>query len=1649
MALSSFLSWILFMNFILYTNAATGTVCLPGNYCSGTGVSINYPCPIGTYGNGLTINKPCPVCPSGTYTSTNGTSSCSSCQAGGYSSLRIITGNSTAPNMVSGNNTGLITTSSVITAITTGTGAIIHTGAIVNTGTTVTGIVSDNPAQSYLNQNRVSITNTITNNGGALITIVANSNIAISATSNSSINVNIVSNGVTVSSGTTTNTNGVYNSITGSVTGNGQTNNMITTTVAIAGPITITTTVTITGPVVGGIIVTITGPDTCFPCQPGTYSNPGGGYCIPCPAGTYSGLGFPTCTACPTGTSSTSGSSKCALPLLTTDNQFTLCVEGSTRLICAHTPTTSNQGLVPVDYYSPDNTGNKWGQFIFNFTMANFPPQSSFGSITTIPTITPLIFTDNTQCISFYLVNNGSPGVPPRATSQSLCNNIALPYQLGNNFLVSVGSLQGTFGYLVSVNNFLNVVAVTDPNTSSFSRIYIQCNPGYGMSASNINCQQCVSGTYSPSLSGQSTCMACPAGSYCDGLGLTIPTPCPSGTRSASGAVFCSPICSFGYYPGSNQACLPVVAVQSTPTSTINQFYICATLNGNVYCLGETDGPNYAFPTFQSSQSSWTLYSIVNNVLVSLSNPTWFVCMYGIWSQSATDVPLLNNNGNYCGVVYAQWRLNPYNNQLLLLNIYNNALIQLTQRTTSYCGTPPCINVEPYPTGSDSYTFLQCQPGYGAVSVGNSYQCQVCPVRTYWVKGQSYCQSCASAITSGSTSCADSVSGVLPPLTNLMCYSGFCQGLNSNGAPTCYGRTDNCLWGQNDCTIDNDCLKYNAASPSYTDGQTCAQIVANSGFSLIYWGFASCLRPRPIFCSVWKTCLNLNGQNLPVCYGSSSGCLWNSNDCNTDDDCSKYTAASQQYTDGTTCSNLLSVSTNVGPNQWTLPPCPCNSPTSFQLCTDSTKKDCITAMSIAPPSSSNYMWMRFSNQDAGTCFTTLNQNLDTKQASIVMEINNNWILAPYSTSLLTTTNPGYYGSSSSYLWNFQGSNTLLGISTSGNSPSKIVSTGLNDGNGIAVIFGSTQQCASNYGSTTPCCGQAGGTVNSQYICPSSAPTCVNYIYGIQWGSCTQQCAASYNGGKSSSPTCCGQPGGTITNPNWICPSSAPTCINFIPGNQWGMCISERGVSEVQPVYIPICGSGYYWDNIVLSCVQKIVPSVSCSPGYGIVVSDSSQQCQQCVPGTYYVKTESTCQFCPRNTYSNIYGATSCITCPYGTYSYDGSPCEYCPPGSGPLSPNGCQLSPPGTIGIGMQKALESNTAGTLLNPASETIQFITTPNVYSCLASSVASPCPAGTFYKDSSDPNTCLSCPAGTYCQYQGTNVDNVLPCPPNTFSTNGSIACSQSCTPPDSYTCAYFYNNDIQWCPGGVVCVYPSSSSSPAFVDTPGGISTIAIASAAGFTPLAYYSIRLARLTNVIYQTPDTTLRSAFQQAIRLVNKNRVEPLQGETTVRGGYTAAQPVRTTNLMTQAQQQQQVLRQRVADRIAQRRIAIEELQRTQAEAQSRATENPQIEATTTANEERVAAEEIIGNLRFQVRNNNNDLETLITENEVVDEEAVVAANDGISIVAASAADSATIMAAVEGGASADAMNFLVGTMGQISVGGEVGDVPGIVFLGIE
>ena len=126
------------------------------------------------------------------------------------------------------------------------------------------------------------------------------------------------------------------------------------------------------------------------------------------------------------------------------------------------------------------------------------------------------------------------------------------------------------------------------------------------------------------------------------------------------------------------------------------------------------------------------------------------------------------------------------------------------------------------------------------------------------------------------------------------------------------------------------------------------------------------------------------------------------------------------------------------------------------------------------------------------------------------------------------------------------------------------------------------ECAANYGSTTPCCGQEGGTVKSKYICPSSKPICKDYKYGKNWGSCTDGDSISSitNKNKLSIPISC----------------SGKSCLSFFPPHS--VSLQKKGTNL----------------NIFKNLKSCSDSSFSLSEGFPACTDNNGNPVQLCVSG---------------------------------------------------------------------------------------------------------------------------------------------------------------------------------------------------------------------------------------------------------------------------------------------------------------------------------------------------------------------------------------------------------------------------------------------------
>jgi hypothetical protein len=115
------------------------------------------------------------------------------------------------------------------------------------------------------------------------------------------------------------------------------------------------------------------------------------------------------------------------------------------------------------------------------------------------------------------------------------------------------------------------------------------------------------------------------------------------------------------------------------------------------------------------------------------------------------------------------------------------------------------------------------------------------------------------------------------------------------------------------------------------------------------------------------------------------------------------------------------------------------------------------------------------------------------------------------------------------------------------------------------------KCAANYGSTTPCCGQEGGTVKSKYICPSSKPICKDYNYGKNWGSCTDGDSISSitNKNKLSVPVSC----------------SGKSCLSFLPPYSVSLQKKETNLNILKNLK-PCSGSSFRLSEGFPACTDN-------------------------------------------------------------------------------------------------------------------------------------------------------------------------------------------------------------------------------------------------------------------------------------------------------------------------------------------------------------------------------------------------------------------------------------------------------------------------------
>ncbi len=284
---------------------------------------------------------------------------------------------------------------------------------------------------------------------------------------------------------------------------------------------------------------------------------------------------------------------------------------------------------------------------------------------------------------------------------------------------------------------------------------------------------------------------------------------------------------------------------------------------------------------------------------------------------------------------------------------------------------------------------------------------------------------------------------------------------------------------------------------------------------------------------------------------------------------------------------------------------------------------------------------------------------------------------------------------------------------------------------------------------------SGGIMTTVSSCPPGtycSGCCPGYL-----GGCPQCPANTYSGIGACACTACAA-GKTSTAGASVCVSPPCPVGTYKSGENCIVCPAGSYSTVSGATVCTNCLAGTYSNvtgassaNVCTNCqanATSAAGSVSqeycyCKSGYAHVAG--SYTCRICDPGTYNSQLgRMACSNCSVGLYSVNYGATgneTCLRCPLGQWSPEGSPsCNLCPANSG-----------------------AAPSSGSLSNCACDA--GYTGPNGGQCSA------CAAGQ-YKNVTGASACVSCPAGKYSGVTG--ASNCTTCPSNFTSLSGSSSVS-----------------------------------------------------------------------------------------------------------------------------------------------------------------------------------------------------------------------------------------------------------------------------------
>ena len=155
----------------------------------------------------------------------------------------------------------------------------------------------------------------------------------------------------------------------------------------------------------------------------------------------------------------------------------------------------------------------------------------------------------------------------------------------------------------------------------------------------------------------------------------------------------------------------------------------------------------------------------------------------------------------------------------------------------------------------------------------------------------------------------------------------------------------------------------------------------------------------------------------------------------------------------------------------------------------------------------------------------------------------------------------------------------------------------------ALKAGAAQQCAADYGTTKPCCGQPGSPVGPSYVCTAAQPKCVGYVYDHHYGTCRggapvppadtivymkQPCFAALQ----AKP--CGQ---STHTPAHI----ENAAMSDLIAGQWFL---DRSGSKPRVAYFPLPGEDVTKATVIMPVLEHLVASEKSTTGGALPLRDA-------------------------------------------------------------------------------------------------------------------------------------------------------------------------------------------------------------------------------------------------------------------------------------------------------------------------------------------------------------------------------------------------------------------------------------------------------------